>query len=166
MKKLFLVGLAMLIAASTVSADTSFLRALVDKPSTSFGDGVYMLVHFMGKGQEYPAFEEGKRFLEEKGVLKGALRQKPAEGALQRGELAEMAITALDVRGGVAMRIANAAGRNGRLSQGVYRRYALKEMVFLQLMVNGDSHADVSGQELISVISRMETYQEELGATS
>jgi hypothetical protein len=165
-KRVFVFLLCLLVLVPASSADTSFLRALVDKPSTTFGDAVYMLVRFLGNGQAYPDFAAGKSFLEGKSVLAGSLRQKSEQDSLRRGELAEMAVTALEVRGGVAMRMAYAMGREGRLAQGVFRRYALKEAVFLQWMTEGDAHADVSGQELISVISRMENYQEEQGMIS
>lgn len=157
-KRILTFAVAMMLALPTY-ADTSYLRNLVDQPSTTFSDGVFMITSFLEKADERSDFTSQKKFLEEQGILSVKLSEKKEDEILRRSELAEMAIRTLGVKGGLFLRLTEAFSKRGVLGQAVFRRYACNEAVFLKLMKPDDMRAAVTGQELISVVSRMSEYQ-------
>lgn len=159
-KRIFVFGAVLMLAVPTYG-DTSYLRSLVDQPSTTFSDGVSIITSFLGKAAENPDFSSQKKFLEDQGILSVRLSDKKGDEILRRSELAEMAVRTLGVEGGLLLRLTGAFSRRGVLGQTVFRRYACNEAVFLKLMKPGDMRAAVTGQELISVVSRMSEYQSE-----
>ncbi len=139
-------------------ADTAFLRRLADQPVANFGDAVSIVTHFLNQETKRSDFESQRDFLRQQGILSKRLAVKKADQVIQKGELAEMAIKTLGIRGGITLRLARPWNENF-LSRYFFQRYALKEAVFLKLMKDEDIRSVVSGAELISTVSKMSEYR-------
>lgn len=162
-KKVFVLLMVCWMVPAVIFADTAYLRELVDRPSTTIEDATRMITGFKGELDRHSDFESQRRYLQEAGILTDRLSRKGKTAVLKRGELAELAVNALGVKGGIFFTLAKRTHRNGTAGELFFRRYAFKEAVFLELIQAGDIHAAVTGEELISVISRMKEYQEERG---
>ena len=153
--------LFLFLASNTVQADTAFLRQLADKPVASFADAVLVVTQFLNQGTvtQYSDFEAQKNFLNDKGVLSKRLADKKAEDVIRNGDLAEIVIKTLGIRGGLMLRSVRLWNEN-LLGRYFFQRYALREAIFLRLMKDDeDSRSFVSGLELISTVSKMSEYR-------
>jgi hypothetical protein len=72
---------------------------------------------------------------------------RPADEAVQRGPLAVAICRALEIKGGVMMRLTGA------------ERYAVRELQFLDLYPASGPNQTYSGSEFLGIIGRMEDFQ-------
>lgn len=148
---------------ATAFADTSYLRELVTRSSTTLADAAQMMTGFKGELDKHSDFESQKAYLRGEGILTARLSRKEKTSVLKRGELAELAVNALGIKGGLFFTLSRRAHKSGTAGELFFQRYAFKEAVFLELLQAGDIRQTVTGEELISVISRMKEYQERRG---
>jgi hypothetical protein len=78
---------------------------------------------------------------------------QPAEQAVQRGTLAVALVKALDIKGGVMLRLL-----------GPTQRYAVRELVFMELYPPSSPNQTFSGVEFLGIIAKAEDYQRQEGA--
>lgn len=144
------LALLVLLSASSLRAqDTKLIRELVDKPVATVEDGLRMaLLLTQGVGATEP-FEEVAAKLRGSGLIRDKWLEKP-EQPLRKGQLAYIIVKACGIKGGLTMRLT-----------GVSERYALRECIFLNLLVRGSTGNYVSGLELLGSIGRAEKYLEE-----
>jgi hypothetical protein len=71
-----------------------------------------------------------------------------AEGAVKRGTVAVALVRALQIRGGLSMRLF-----------GPTPRYAVRELQYMNLFPQSSPQQTFSGQELLGIIGRAEDYQ-------
>ena len=99
--------------------------------------------------EDYPGRLE---VMKEQGLLPAGF-DKPADHAVTVGTMAMVMARALEIKGGLTMRIF-----------GPSPRYALNELLHLQMFPLGSStNQAVSGSEVLSVIGKMEDYQKAAG---
>ena len=151
-RKTIWLSLALLVLLSVSSLwaqDTKLIRELVDKPVATVEDGLRMaLLLTQGVGATEP-FEEVAAKLRGSGLIRDKWLEKP-EQPLRKGQLAYIIVKACGIKGGLTMRLT-----------GVSERYALRECIFLNLLVRGSTGNYVSGLELLGSIGRAEKYLEE-----
>jgi hypothetical protein len=93
-------------------------------------------------------FVADKQYLRDQGVLSAWLERAAADDPLRKGRLATLLCRALQIKGGLWMRLF-----------GPVPRYALQECVYLDLMVGGAEYAHVTGGELVGVIDRADRFR-------
>ena len=77
---------------------------------------------------------------------------QPAVQAVDRGTLAVAILKALDIKGGLALRLF-----------GPSPRYAVRELVFLELYPPSSPNQTFSGVEFLGIIGKLEDYQRQQG---
>ena len=70
-----------------------------------------------------------------------------AERATTRGRLAYMVSQAAKIKGGIILRVC-----------GPSQRYCLRELQYMTMMGEGTAQGDITGMELVAVITRADTY--------
>lgn len=153
-KFLAVAGVLVGLAAMTVNsqAETSYFRELADRKATFLSDGFYSVCLLLGVADKYNNFESQKNFLKEKGMLPAKLTDLRPEAPLRKGVAAYMFCRALEIKGGALMRVFGAS-----------ERYALRELVFSELMKEGHPRELVSGKELLSILLRTSDYKANKG---
>jgi hypothetical protein len=133
---------------------TALIRDLAEKPVATVEDGLRMvLLLSQGVGATEP-FAEVATKLRGSGLVRDSWLEKPGEH-LRKGQLAYMIVKACGIKGGLTMMLT-----------GVSERYALRECIFLDLLVRGSTGNYVSGLELLGSMGRAEKYLEEHPRTS
>ena len=150
MKIISLVVLLILMVALPVQADTSYFRELVNKGNATYYDACRMIA-IMESGQDNQdvKFADLKKGLTELGIISADWDAKKESELVNRGELSYMLFKALEMKGGVTVRIF-----------GVSCRYAFRECVDKKLIVEGYASQLLSGEELISILAEAEKYQQ------
>jgi hypothetical protein len=128
---------------------TELVRDLAEKPVATVEDGLRMaLLLTQGVGAGEPLADVATK-LRGSGLVRDAWLEKPGD-PLRKGQLAHIIIRACGIKGGLTMRLT-----------GVSERYALRECIFLNLVVRGSTGNYVSGLELLGSVGRAEKYLEE-----
>jgi len=128
---------------------TAYLRRIFEKDRATFGDACRAILSTI-KGEHTDA-----DFAANVGELTGRTVVLPDWGLqesslLTKGTLAYMVCQALDLKGGVTMRLF-----------GLNRRYALRECVHRRLMERGTVDEYVTGRELIDVVTNVAIHQQQ-----
>ena len=125
-----------------------FWHQLAERPVTSNDEAFHGLLLFLD-GQD-PAKDYPSRVaeLKRREMLPGAF-DKPANESVERGTIAVALVRALDIRGGVLMRLL-----------GPTRRYATRELQFAEVFPPSSLGQTFSGSEFLGIIARAENYQE------
>ena len=149
-KFLVLGGALIGLVAMTVNsqAETSYFRELADRKATFLSDGFYSVCLLLGVADKYNNFESQKNFLKEQGILPERAINAGADDPLRKSTAAYMFCRALDIKGGAVMRVF-----------GPSERYALRELVYKQLVAEGPAKKIVSGRELLSILMRASEYK-------
>jgi hypothetical protein len=130
-------------------SQTALIRDLAEKPVATVEDGLRMtLLLTQGVGATEP-FAEVAAKLRGSGLVRDTWLEKPGEH-LRKGQLAYMIVKACGIKGGLTLRLT-----------GVSERYAVRECIFLDLLVRGSTGDYVSGLELLGSMGRAEKYLEE-----
>jgi hypothetical protein len=124
-----------------------FWHRLAEQPITSYDDAFHALLLF-ADGQD-PANDYAGRVaaLKTRGWLANGF-DRPAEEAVDRGTVSVALAKALEVRGGLVMSLF-----------GPSRRYATKELEFLEVFPASSPNQTFSGSEFLAVMSKAEEYQ-------
>ena len=128
---------------------TAYLRRIFEKDRASYGDACRAILSVI-KGEHTDA-----DFAANVGELTGRKVVSPDWGLqesslLTKGTLAYMVCQALDIQGGVTMRLF-----------GINRRYALRECVHRRLIERGTVDEYVTGRELIDVVTNAMIHQQQ-----
>ena len=123
-----------------------FWHTLATRPVTSNDEAFHGLLLY-ADGQD-PARDYSGRVqaLKQRKMLPGNF-DRPADEAVQRGPLATAICRALDIKGGVMLRLTGA------------QRYAVRELQYLDLYPPSGPNQTYSGSEFLGIIGRMEDYQ-------
>ena len=150
MKIISLVILLTLIIALPLQSDTSYFRELVNKGNATYYDA-YRMMAILESGQDTPdvKFDDLKKGLTKLGIIPEDWDTKKETEFVNRGELSYMLFKALEMKGGLTVRIF-----------GVSCRYAFRECVDKKLIVEGYASQLLSGEELISILAEAEKYQQ------
>jgi len=134
------------LAGNDPDSQLEFWHTLATRPITSNDEAFHGLLLY-ANGED-PARDYAGRVaaLKERKMLPKKF-DRPADEAVQRGPLAVAICRALDIKGGVLMRLTGA------------ERYAVRELQFMELYPPSGPNQTYSGSEFLGIIGRMEDYQ-------
>ena len=149
---LIITGLLVLATGITrcACADNAFFRVLAAKPNATMEDAVKAL-YMLKLGESAlgeMTFAEICDILTQKQLIKKDYAKDPKR-LVNRGQIAYMICKALEIKGGLTMRIF-----------GVSERYGYRECVYLGLLPVGSQWDKVSGSELLGILAQAADYQE------
>ena len=128
---------------------TAYLRRIFEKDRATYGDACRAILSVI-KGEHTDAdFAANAGDLTGRGVV-SADWGLTAASLLTKGTLAYMVCRALDLKGGVTMRLF-----------GINRRYALRECIHRRLIERGTVDEYVTGRELIDVVTNAAVHREQ-----
>jgi len=133
---------------------TAYLRRIFEKDRASYGDACRAVLSVIKNEHSDADFAAVVGDLSGRGVVNPEWGLQESS-LLTKGTLAYMVCQALEIKGGVTMRLF-----------GINRRYALRECVHQRLMQRGTTDEYVSGRELIDVITNATVHKEQGHADS
>jgi len=134
------------LAGNDPDSQLEFWHTLATRPVTSNDEAFHgLLLYTSGEdpAKDYPG---RVAVLKQRKMLPGNF-DRPADEAVQRGPLAQAICKALDIKGGLMLRMTGA------------QRYAVRELQFLELYPPSGPNQTYSGSEFLGIIGRMEDYQ-------
>ena len=130
-----------------VTAQLDFWHELNGRSAITNNEGVHGVILMTQGTDETGSWEARLDFLDERGWLPDSLRDESPDTAMQRGTLAAILVRAMNIDGGVMMRLTDKAPR-----------YAYREMVYLGLMPEGSEQMVLDGLDYLGVISESEDF--------
>lgn len=128
---------------------TAYLRRIFEKDRASYGDACRAVLSLVKNEHTDAEFAAISGDLAGRGVVSADWGLQESS-LLTKGTLAYMVCRALDLKGGVTMRLF-----------GINRRYALRECIHRRLIARGTVDEYVTGRELIDVITNASIHQEQ-----
>jgi len=128
---------------------TAYLRRIFEKDRASYGDACRAVLSVLKNEHSDADFAAISGDLAGRGVVRADWGLQETS-LLTKGTLAYMVFQALELKGGVTMRLF-----------GINRRYALRECVQRRLMASGTVDEYVTGRELIDVITNAAIHKEQ-----
>jgi hypothetical protein len=157
--KIAAIAMALLTGASLPAQDqapkagkesrTAYLRRIFEKDRASFGDACRAVLSVMKNEHTDADFATVFGDLNGRGVVSSAWALQESS-LLTKGTLAYMVCQALEIKGGVTLRLF-----------GINRRYALRECLFRRLIASGTVDEYVTGRELIDVVTNATVHREQ-----
>jgi hypothetical protein len=137
-------------APAATTSDAQFFAELGYKDVATAGDAARALVILASEGKETGAdFDACRTYLRGRGILPdGWLDSVTATEPLDKARLATLICRTLGIKGGLWMQIF-----------GPLPRLALRECVYLELMIRGAEYGHVAGGELVGVIDRSDRWR-------
>lgn len=126
----------------------AYFNKLLSKKNATLFDAYTMLVILLGSEDRYLDFKAKQAFLRQQDILPQAMR--PTENphqSLEKGVAAYMFCRALKIKGGLWLRLF-----------GITERYALRELIFQNIMFPGNTRDMVSGKELVFIVTQAANY--------
>jgi len=116
----------------------SFFQKLIEKDVIRYSDVTQVFTILLGQSQNFKDFPSQRQFLIENDILPKKLKESLDENQpLTRGLAAIMFYNALELRGGITLMVF-----------GPSKRYTHKELVYEDIMIDGDTDDFISGREL------------------
>ncbi|MBN2120824.1 MAG: hypothetical protein JW734_07205 [Candidatus Omnitrophica bacterium] len=133
---------------ATQEVGFDYFRSLISKEIALQADACKSLAVLLNIDQEFQDLPSQINALKQKNIIPKKLTSSfnPQE-PLRKGVAAYMFCKALDIKGGVVLRIF-----------GISQRYALKELVFQEIMRPGYERDVVSGKELVLMVTEAANY--------
>jgi hypothetical protein len=131
-----------------------FWHRLANAPVTSNDDAFHGLLLFLDGDDPATDYASRVQTLKSRKMLPGNFNQ-PAGQAVERGTLAVALVKALDIKGGLVLRLL-----------GPNPRYAVRELVFMELYPQSSPRQTFSGAEFLGIIGKVEDYQREQEASA
>jgi len=133
---------------------TAYLRRIFEKDRASYGDACRAVLSILKDEHTDADFAAIWGDLSGRGVVSADWKLQETS-LLTKGTLAYMLCQALEIKGGLTMRLF-----------GINRRYALRECQHRGLIVGGVVDEFVTGRELLDVITNATIYREQGNADS
>ena len=131
-----------------ISAEMSYWHDLADRPVTTNNEALHGLIVFAEGADPNKTYDERVMWLKERGHLSADF-DGAADAAAERGRIAQVLAGMMDVKGGLTMRVL-----------GPHPRYALRELVHLEIMKPGSAQQGLPGIEFVGIVSRAEQFLE------
>jgi hypothetical protein len=131
-----------------------FWHRLAVQPVTSNDDAFHGLLLYLDGDDPAPDYAGRLQALKSRKMLPAGFNQ-PAEQAVERGTLAVALVKALDIKGGLMLRLL-----------GPNPRYAVRELVFMELYPQSSPRQTFSGAEFLGIIGKVEDYQRDQEASA
>jgi hypothetical protein len=135
--------------------EMDFFDTMLKKHRCTIGEavrGVCLLVNGSDPGK---TFDERYEFLLQRQIVRPAWNLK-SDDWIDRGTLAYMLIKAGGIKGGVNLRLLGSLGLGDR-------RYAYRELIYLNLMETGCDYQYLTGPELITVTGNVDRFIQDRG---
>ncbi len=133
-------------ADSSETAVLDFWHTLPGRSAVTNAQGLHGVMLFADGSDPTGSYEARVDALKERGWLKSDF-DEPANMAMSRGVLAKTLTHAMEIEGGVMMRVTNNSPR-----------YATRELLFLAIMPPGSEQQAISGLDYVGVISKAQDY--------
>lgn len=130
------------------AAEMAFWHDLADRQLTSNNEALHGLIAFAEGSDPNRTYEERVKWLTQRGWLAEDFAGAADEVA-ERGTIASILAHALNIKGGLTMRLV-----------GPHPRYAVRELVHLGIMPPSSAQQGLSGIEFVGIIGRAEEYLE------
>jgi hypothetical protein len=115
----------------------------------------YRAMLMLAEGDDnYPDFEARRQTLESRGIARTEWNLRP-EASIDRGSVAYMVCRIINVRGGINYNLF------GRLAGVGDRRYAVRELAYLEIMTPAAPYRYITGSELVDVLAKADRYMAE-----
>jgi len=134
------------LAGNDPDSQLEFWHTLATRPVTSNDEAFHGLLLYTNGEDPAKDYPGRVAVLKQRKMLPGNF-DRPADEAVQRGPLAQAICKALDIKGGLMLRMTGA------------QRYAVRELQFLELYPPSGPNQTYSGSEFLGIIGRMEDYQ-------
>jgi hypothetical protein len=135
------------LGGSDPDAQMEFWHTLAERNLTSNDEAFHGLLLYLGDTDPAGDYPGRVRELKSRGLLDAGFNQ-PADQAVQRGILATALVRALKIKGGVFQRLTHDNPR-----------YAVRELMYLDLYPPSSPQQTFSGSEFLGIIGRIEDYQ-------
>jgi hypothetical protein len=135
------------LGGSDPDAQMEFWHTLAERNLTSNDEAFHGLLLYLSDTDPATDYAGRVRELKSRGLLDASFNQ-PADQAVQRGILATALVRALKIKGGVFQRLTHDNPR-----------YAVRELMYLDLYPASSPQQTFSGSEFLGIIGRMEDYQ-------
>lgn len=127
--------------------EVAFWHSLPPRSAITNNEGMHAILILSDGADPTASYDERVALLKERGWLPSAFDEQP-DLAMQRGRFASLAAHALDIDGGVMMRLTNKAPR-----------YATRELEFMRLIGPGTEREVLSGLDLLGSVAQLEDYR-------
>jgi len=141
-------------AAAGKESRTAYLRRIFEKDRASYGDACRAILSLLKDEHTDADFAAISGDLSGRGIIASDWTLQETS-LLTKGTLAYMLCQALEIKGGLTMRLF-----------GISRRYALRECQHKGLIVGGVMDEFVTGRELLDVLTNATVYKEQGSADS
>ena len=141
-------------AAAGKESRTAYLRRIFEKDRASYGDACRAVLSLLKDEHTDADFAAVSGDLSGRGIVASDWNLQETS-LLTKGTLAYMLCQALEIKGGLTMRLF-----------GINRRYALRECQHKGLMVGGVMDEYITGRELLDVLTNATVYREQGSADS
>jgi hypothetical protein len=135
------------LGGNDANEQLEFWHRLADRPVTSNDEAFHGLLMFLDGDDPAEDFAGRVNALKSRKMLPKGFDQ-PADQAVDRGTLAVAIVKALDIQGGLALRLL-----------GPTPRYAVRELVYMELYPPSSPTQTFSGAEFLGIIGKIEDYQ-------
>lgn len=135
------------LAADDPDTQMEFWHSLGSQSLTSNDEAFHGLLLYLDNADPAKDYAGRVQSLKDRGLLDKSFNQ-PADQAVQRGTLAVALCRALKIKGGVFQRLTHD-----------HPRYAVRELMFLDLYPPSSPQQTFSGTEFLGIIGRIEDYQ-------
>ena len=133
-----------------VDIDTFWHEHLQAQPMVTVAEACRALLLLADGAEQYPDFEARRAALEARGIVRPAWGLQ-REACIDRGSVAYMVCRILQIRGGLNLRLFGTLGVGDR-------RYAVRELVYLDLMPPGAPYRYMTGSELVDLMAEADRY--------
>lgn len=134
------------INTKTETADLDFWHQLPGRSAVTNSEGLHGVLLLTDSGDPTTSWEERLALLQERGWVSEKFSGAGDE-TIDRGTLAKALCHALEIEGGVMMRVTDKMPR-----------YALRELTYLRVMAASTENQVVSGLDYIGIISKAQDY--------
>ena len=134
------------LSGNDPDSQLEFWHTLATRPVTSNDEAFHGLLLYADGEDPAKDYPGRVAVLKQRKMLPQSF-DRPADEAVQRGPLAQAICKALDIKGGLMLRLSGA------------QRYAVRELQFLELYPPSGPNQTYSGSEYLGIIGRMEDFQ-------
>ena len=127
-----------------------FWHGLAERPVTSNDEAFHGLLLFLDGADPAGDYEGRVSALRSRRLLPVGFNQ-PGDQAVERGTLAVAIVKALKIKGGLALHLFGGTALD--------RRYAVRELQFMELYPPSSPHQTFSGTEFLGIIGKLEDYR-------
>ena len=136
------------LSGSDPDAQAEFWHSLTDDPVTSNDQAFHGLLLYADGKDDSASYTDRLHALKTRGMLPYKFNE-PADQAATRGTVAMALLKLLNQKGGVTLHVL-----------GPTPRYAVRELMFLNVYPPSTASQSFSGNEFVGIIGRVEDYQQ------